>query len=221
MQKPCRGFRAPGPVIVVRGAKALPLVGRCAGAAGPPAWQRAAGGTGRRRARIWPALLLASWSAAACAPTLDWREVRLSGSAVVGMLPCKPNTSARTVALGGRSLRLSMQACKAGEWTWALAVVDAEDPHKVGEVLEALRQSLQANLDGRVTARAEAQVRGATPHAAAAQTSLVGRRPDGEAVHARLLLFVHGTQVFEAIVMGARRPDATADPFFEALQVRP
>jgi hypothetical protein len=152
---------------------------------------------------------------------LDWREARPPGTAVIGLLPCKPKASSRTVELAGRPLRLSMLACKAGDWTWALAAVDVGDAHRVGAVLEALRMSMQSNLQARVVASAPAGVRGATPNAGSAHVSLAGRKPDGSELHARLSLFVHGTQVIEAVVMGAAAPGAAADPFFEALQVRP
>lgn len=125
------------------------------------------------------------------------------------------------VPLAGQPLRLSMLACKAADWTWAVAMVDAGDPRRTGEVLEALRQSMQSNLQAQVLASAPAHVRGATPHEGSTQSSLVGRRPDGREVHARLVLFVHGTQVIEAVVMGAPAPGLVAEPFFEALQVRP
>lgn len=177
----------------------------------------------RRRAsrlrRVAPAL--AVWLAAGCAPALDWREVRPAGTAVVALLPCKPNSTTRTVMLAGQPLRLSMLACKAGDRTWALGSVDAGDPQRVGDVLEALRHGLQTNLQARVQSSSPARVRGATPHAASTRSDLVGRKPDGGEVHARLVLFVHGTQVFEAVVMGGGPPGAAAEPFFEALQVRP
>ncbi|MBL8326913.1 MAG: hypothetical protein JNJ89_18330 [Rubrivivax sp.] len=124
------------------------------------------------------------------------------------------------VTLADLALPLSMQACKAGEWTWALAAVDAGDPRRVAEVLEACRRSAQANIRGEVRGRHVAVVPGATPNVLSAQWWLQGRRPDGSEVHARLVLFAHGTQVFQATVVGSRPAGAAADPFFEALQVR-
>lgn len=193
--------------------------------------QRASGGALARAAArgrgsvlgvAYPVLLLASAGfTLGCSPTLDWREVRPAGTAVVALLPCKPKSSTRTVPLAGQPLRLSMLACKAGDWTWALATVDVGDVHRVGAVLEALRQSMQANLQAQVVASAPVVVRGATPHGGSAQFDFVGRKPDGSEVHARLVLFVHGTQVNEAVVMGAAAPGAAAEPLFEALQVRP
>lgn len=91
----------------------------------------------------------------------------------------------------------------------------------MGALLEAWRQGAQDNIQADVRGHTPAAVPGATPNAASAQWHLAGRRPDGSEVHARLVLFAHGTQVFEAVVMGSRPPGAAADPFFEALQVRP
>jgi hypothetical protein len=152
---------------------------------------------------------------------LDWREVRPAGTAVVALLPCKPQPTTRTVPLAGQLIRLSMLACKAEGLTWALAAADVGDPTRVGAVLEALRGSAVANLQGAVTRSAPAAVPGATPHAAQAMVEVRGRKPDGAAARGQFLLFSHGTQVFEAMVIGADLPAGATDTFFGSLRVVP
>ena len=156
-----------------------------------------------------------------CAPELDWREVRPSGTAVVALLPCKPQSLARSVSLAGRDLRLSMLACKAGGLTWGLASGDVGEPSHVMTVLEALRVSAVGNLQGVVTRSSGAAVRGATPNEAQGLLEVRGRRPDGTVARGQFLLFAHGTQVFEVMVIGADLPDAAMETYFGSVRVSP
>lgn len=179
---------------------------------------RASGGI-RALARARHAALVALVLAAACSPALDWREVRPQGTAVNSLLPCKPKASVRTLMLAGQSVRMSLLACSADKWTWALATADVAEPARVGPALVALRDSARDNLQGQVVGSTAAAVRGATPHEASAALSIAGRRPDGGEAHARVVVFSHGTQVFQATVMGGRPPAGAADPFFDSLRV--
>jgi hypothetical protein len=174
-----------------------------------------------RGARRAVAVSWAAASCAACSPALDWREVRPAGTAVSALMPCKPNISARTVALAGQDVRLSMLACKAQSWTWAIASADVADPARVGGAVKALGDGTVANVRGRILSSGPAAVRGATPHAANAAVLWSGLKPDGTAVSGRFVVFSHGTQVFQAIVMGAEPPGEAAAPFFESLRAAP
>jgi hypothetical protein len=180
----------------------------------------------QRRHGAGPALIVVGlmWVAAgltACAPPLDWREVRPSGSTIAAMLPCKPKTSTRTVALAGQPVRLALWACKAGDSTWGLAVAELADPARVGAVLSALAASAVDNVQGRVENSAPAAVKGATPNEASRQVRLAGRKPDGEPIEERFVVFAHGTQVAQATVLAARIDDTAAETFFASLRVRP
>jgi len=167
---------------------------------------------------------------AACSPALDWREVRPPGASAVVMLPCKPSNSVRTVPLAGQPVRLGMLACKAQERTWAIAAAEVAEPAQVGPALAALREGTRANLRGRETAVAPAAVPGATPHAAQARVLVLGQRQDGAPASAEFIVFSHGTQVFQAIVLGpglgagataAPGADVATQTFFESLRAAP
>lgn len=161
---------------------------------------------------------MATIALGACAPALDWREVRPGGGGVVATLPCKPSLSTRTVPLAGQPARMSLLSCKAGQLNWALATVDVADPGRVGPVLKALPESLRANLGGEIVESRPVAVRGATPHAAQARVVLRGRRPDGAPIAAQVVVFSYGTQVFQAVVMGERVPEDAAATFFDSLR---
>ena len=56
----------------------------------------------RRMFPYRPALCAAvALAAAACTPSLNWREVRLAPTTAVALLPCKPDRAERSEPLGG------------------------------------------------------------------------------------------------------------------------
>lgn len=169
-----------------------------------------------------PAALIVGLALAACSPSLDWREVRTPGMAAAGTLPCKPSVSTREVPLAGQTVRMTLMACKAEQLTWALAGADVADPSRVGPALNALRDATRANLGGRFVEVKPVAVRGATPHEAQVRAQVSGRRQDGAATTAEVVVFSYGTQVFQAVVMGGGAvPEAATATFFESLRAGP
>ena len=156
---------------------------------------------------------------AACAPTLDWREVRPEGSGAVALFPCKPDSQARTVTLAGASVRLTLLACKAGDITWALAHADLADPARVGAALAELRAAATANLGAAPPRELPLKVDGATPNPASVRLELAGKMPDGKPMQEQLALFAKGTRVFQATALGERLGAETLEPFFGGLRL--
>jgi len=169
--------------------------------------------------RMAAAALLAA--AAACSPTLDWRELRLAGSGVTLLLPCRPSAQVRSVQLAGRSVQLSLQACSAGGQTWALAFADVGDPAVLAPALDALRAAAQANLGATDGQTLPLAVPGATPNAASRRVLLNGKLPDGKAVQEQVAVFTHGTLVFQATVLGESLPADGVETFFGSLRFSP
>lgn len=166
------------------------------------------------------AVVVAAAALAGCAPALDWREVRPEGSHARLMMPCKPASHARTVALAQRRVEMSMYACTAGEVTYALAFADMADPAVVTAALRELAQTASANLRATETAASSAAgVAGMTPNAQAAQWRLDGRLPDGRQVQEHMALFAYGTRVYQATMMGARLDAEARETFFSGLAV--
>ena len=156
----------------------------------------------------------------ACAPALDWREVRPGGSAVRLMLPCKPASHARTVTLADRRVEMSMYACSAGDVTYALAFADMADPAAVTPALQELARSARDNLGASAPAASSVlSVPGMTPNAQSAQWRIDGRLPDGRAVQEQMVLFAHGTRVHQATMVGARIDADASETFFSSLAV--
>lgn len=166
-------------------------------------------------ALLLPALL------PACSPTLDWRQVQPPGWSLVAALPCRPDTAERPVALAGPPVALAMWSCSADGHLFAIGSADLGDPARVGPALQALAAAARANLSAQPDSDLPARVPGMTPHPAARQLQLTGRRPDGQAVRAYIQVFAHGTRVYQATVLGPQAGDAQVRPVAEGLEVRP
>ena len=157
----------------------------------------------------------------ACAPSLDWREVRLGGAESVALFPCKPASHARELALAGQQVKLTLHACQAGEATWGLAWADVGDPGRVADALNALQEGARLNLsDAKAQARAYS-VKGQTPHPGSGRWNLEGRYPDGRPVSGQVAVFSRGTVVFQATVLGVPQASEAADTYFNALRFGP
>jgi hypothetical protein len=154
----------------------------------------------------------------ACAPALDWRDVRAADGLVTAQLPCKPTTHTRKVKLAGQSVNLSLQACSAGGQTWALAWANVTDPAQLGPALRDLREAAAANVGATSSTLLPLRVPGATPHADSSRLRFQGQRADGQAVREQIALFARGTWVVQATVLGAELPDDAADTFFASLR---
>jgi hypothetical protein len=176
--------------------------------------------------RSAPAALLLALSVAAalaaCAPALDWRELRpVDAGGLVLLMPCKAVVQQRQVPLAGRTVRLVLNVCEAAGHTWALAQADVEDPVRVGAALLALRAAATANIGAVPSQPFALAVLGATPQQAAGGTRLAGRRPDGTAVAMELAVFARGTRVFQATVLGEAVARDEAETFFSSVHFVP
>ncbi|WP_428421659.1 hypothetical protein [Methylibium sp.] len=159
--------------------------------------------------------------AAACAPALDWREVRPDGGGLVALFPCKPERLTRQLALAGATVQMQVLACTAEGTTWGLSTADMADPGIVGTALAELRVSRVRNLDGAETASQAAQIAGMTPQPRAVRFSVAGRKPDGTPIADQSVLFALGTRVFHAAALGGQPSAQTLETFFGGLKVQP
>lgn len=167
-------------------------------------------------------LIFLGLALSACTPSLDWRESRPEGSQARLMFPCKPASHARRVAIAGETVEMSMFACSAGETVYALSFADVKEPGRVGAALDELGRAAQSNLQSSGGATSgPAKVAGMTPHPQAVEWRLAGRLPDGRSVQERVVLFSHGTQVYQATMLGAKLDAEAQDSFFGALRVGP
>jgi hypothetical protein len=170
----------------------------------------------------WPAW--GAWAGsivmmAGCTPTLDWREVR-PVDGVVALFPCKPTALTREVTLAGQVVPLALHACSAGGQTWGVAVADVRDPARVGRTLDELRSSAASNLGAASAQPLPLQAPGATPNPSAAREALEGRAPDGRILAGQVAVFVRGTLVVQATVLGPALPAEAVETFFGGLRAQ-
>jgi len=173
------------------------------------------------RSARWVWVLTTALVFSACAPALDWREVRVGAAESVALFPCKAASHARVIALAGQQVKLTLHACQAGEATWGLAWADVGDPARVGAALQGLQEGARMNL-GQAQAQARPLVvKGQTPHPSAGLWSLAGRYPDGKPAVGQVAVFSRGTVVFQATALGVSAGSEAAETFFTALRFGP
>lgn len=172
--------------------------------------------------RRW-ALVAAFAALGACAPSLNWREIRPEGSGLVIQLPCRPASHARDVTIQGRPVRMSMHACDAGGATFAVSWFDVRDPAQVAPALEELARAAITNIrSDRARARAlPLSVSGSTPQSVSGRWAAEGRLPDDRAVQLQTAVFARGTQVVQASVVGRQLEARDAEPLFAGLRWMP
>lgn len=153
----------------------------------------------------------------ACAPALDWRDVRPAGAALRLQFPCRPASQQRQVPLAGAPVALTLYACDADGQTFALALADLGDPARVGPALAELAAASARNLGAKAPAGRPQQPPGATPHAGNLRFAFEGRRPDGRPARTAVLVFTHGTSVFQATVLGETLAEDAVEAYFASL----
>jgi len=155
---------------------------------------------------------------AACSPALNWREVRLEPSALVAMLPCKPDQGTRAVSLAEQNLSMHMLGCEADSATFAVSYVDVPDATQAAAVQAQWKAAMLRNMratQNRESPLSTTNVAGAT---GAAQLQAQGTQPDGRAVTAQGVWFARGTQVFHAVMYASKINADAADAFFTGLR---
>lgn len=167
--------------------------------------------------------LLAGHFTVGCAPTLDWRDVRLGDAGVVAPFPCRPASQQRRVALAGVPTVMTLSVCEAAGATFAVSHADVTDPARVGPVLRFLRDAGHANLGAVPVSAAVAPwpVPGMTPQGEAGRWQFVGHLPDGRALTSAMGLSSRGTVVVQASISAAVLENAAWQPFFEGIRFSP
>ncbi len=166
---------------------------------------------------VWSALCLAG-----CSPELNWREVRPQGTALLVLLPCKPSHLSKPLSLAQAQVVFGMEVCDAGGVTWALAHAQINDPGRIGTALVQLREAAKANVEAVQMTSVPVNVPGMTPSGDAVRLAMQGSRVDRAGrspVRQEVVLFAHGTIVFQATALGERLDEVALDAFFSSLRL--
>jgi hypothetical protein len=163
----------------------------------------------------------------ACAPELNWRELRPAETNAQLQLPCKPSVFARTLVLAQESVQWSLMSCKSAGQTWAFGHALLTQPAHVEPALAALRAAVAGNMEIQSEQQVAHHVPGSTPNPASGRWRWVGRMADSRVVRAEVLVFSQGLRVFQATVLddtsSADTRDAmeARDSFAAALRLLP
>ncbi len=101
-----------------------------------------------RTAPLW--VVLCALPLAACAPELNWREVRpANAQALQAVFPCKPDVAERRIALAGLAepVTLHLLSCQADGAMWALSHFTVSDVAQVPAALRALAAATRGNVE--------------------------------------------------------------------------
>lgn len=152
--------------------------------------------------------LALAWGCA-CSPAFNWRDVRPPGSALQALMPCKPESAQRDVALAGHPVALTMLSCEAGGLTFAVAALHKPPVLTAQAVMQAWRQASLSSL-GATPAQAhdwQPAVPLAGPATLVSGWQAQGVRHSGQPVQAHVLLLARANEVFQVAVYGPVRPE--------------
>jgi hypothetical protein len=137
----------------------------------------------------------------ACSPSLNWREIRLEGSALVALMPCKPDRVSRTIPfVGGATRTLTMLSCEADGATFAITMADMGDAGLAEASLKQWDTVTREHVKvGSIVEQAMAPA-GATPNAHAKVVVGRGTHPNGQAMQVHMAYFAKGAQIFQAVL---------------------
>jgi hypothetical protein len=155
-----------------------------------------------------------------CAPAHDWRELRVEGTTLVALFPCRPQRHARTAELADAPLPMQLHVCGSAKQTWAIAAMEVAQPADVGPALQALRKAAAANIAASQVRTLALQVPGMTPNPSAALLTMSGVSAQGAAIRASAAFFARGLRVYQATVFGERVDPEAVEMFFSGLKLQ-
>ena len=155
----------------------------------------------------WTCLLAITLVLAACYPDLDWREVTSASGGYAVLMPAKPEHLQREVAVGGILLTMSMDSVQKEGIAFGAAYADIPAQYsRYQTLLDAARDALLRNIDGRITSEREVVVDGAAGHEFYAEGTM-GKKQMRLA--ARVLIAGH--RFYQVVCVGQSERLATAD----------
>jgi len=173
------------------------------------------------------ALVAVLMTLGACTPTFNWREVPLTDSGLVALLPCKPDRATRALPLGADSVQVEMAGCEAGGATFAIAHAGAADAGQAEAWLKAWRTATRTQLaEMELEETAATLPRAATSPAPLQLEARGGGSSDGvrRGTPARVLWFAQrersgGVSLYQATVLGQPSSSEAIPAFFEGLRL--
>ncbi|QPF75795.1 hypothetical protein G8A07_24720 [Roseateles sp. DAIF2] len=156
-----------------------------------------------------PFALILGLALSACAPALDWREVRPAGADLLALFPCKPEVESRQ-----QPAAMGLAVCQAAGASFSVSWTEVAEPAQVGPALAQMREALATKLQARARPGEALQVPGMTPQLQAQQQAL-----EGGTQPARVAVFARGLRVYQATLLGATADPAAWETFVTGLRL--
>ncbi len=161
----------------------------------------------------------------ACAPALDWRDVRVAGGAVTVLFPCKPKTQERALEMGGRQWTALLQVCEAGPSTYsALTLAPREGAPAETSAAALLPELVQtaAQRWGAAQGAASAPEGVRLPASVASAVWARHTRAGAESeVQTQALFLSVGSNLVQLSMHGSRLDATAVETFFGQLRTTP
>lgn len=172
------------------------------------------------RRPLLPFTLIATLSilASGCSPTFNWRVIRVEPTALVALLPCKPDRGTRVVPLAGKDTAMAMVGCEAGGATFAVAHADVGGPEGVAAAMTAWRSAALLNMRGQTVVEQAQRVPGADGAVPPVLVKATGRSAEGTPVQSQAVYFSQSGRVFQAVIYAETLPADVADTFFSGIK---
>jgi hypothetical protein len=153
-------------------------------------------------------------AAAACTPTLDWRELTVDPTGLHVTFPCKPERAERKVPVTrDKEWLVHAMGCETGGVSYAVLWADV-GPTEVATAMAQWKQASTAAARARIEREEPFVPRGALDLPQSVLARAEGRRPDGSALQTQAAYFARGGTVFQATAFGPALKPETTEPFF-------
>ena len=150
----------------------------------------------------------------ACSPGLNWREVHVGE--LTAMLPCKPDSATRQIALDKKSYEMNVTGCEVAGDLFVISLLQAEDHAQAPLAMAHLRAASLAAVKARNVHP--------MPDSGDAQSSfdvqVAGLRPDGTPVQVRFKWLMLGTEIYQLGVYAATLSEEQTGPLMHESRLK-
>ncbi len=144
-------------------------------------------------------MVLAVLALFACSPSLNWREVRHAEARYVVLLPAKPASHARTVALGEVKVEMQMTAAEVDDMNFAVATARIDDEALRNNALGVMQQAMVKNIGGNLKQQKTLTLRDGTT---ATEIEAIGKLPTGQTMRLFARFAMKAPRVYQAVAIG-------------------
>lgn len=155
-----------------------------------------------------------------CSPELNWRQIDVAQTPLQALFPCQPERASRRLVLAGREVELVMSGCSAGSTTLGVGQTTLADPTSAATVVEQWQRATLATMGAKNAQQSVFKLVNPQPRVEGIMVKASGIGPDAQPMELQAAWFVHGPNVFVAMIYGRQLPADVTDMFFTGLRLR-